>query len=135
MIARYRSGPTLAIGWALIGMALVIIYAMTQRGFSIVALSVAILISFFAWLVAIRPAILVFEDSLTIQNVFRKYEIPWSSITQISAPLLLSIRTEDGRKISAWAISSSGSDRARGRESRGEVIAVELERYRTAYRS
>ena len=135
MIARYRSGPTLAIGWALIGMALVIIYAMTQRGFSIVALSAAILISFFAWLVAIRPAILVFEDSLTIQNVFRKYEIPWSSITQISAPLLLSIRTEDGRKISAWAISSSGSDRARGRESRGEVIAVELERYRTAYRS
>ena len=135
MIARYRSGSTLAIGWALIGMALVIIYAMTQRGFSVIALSAAILISLFAWLVAIRPAILVFEDSLTIQNVFKKYEIPWSSITQISAPLLLSIRTEDGRKISAWAISSSGSDRARGRESRGEVIVVELERYRTAYRS
>jgi hypothetical protein len=135
MIARYRSGPTLAIGWALIGMALVIIYAMTQRGFSVVASSAAILISLFAWLVAIRPAILVFEDSLTIQNVFKKYEIPWAAITQISAPLLLSIRTEDGRKISAWAISSSGSDRARGRESRGEAIAVELERYRTAYRS
>ena len=135
MIARYRSGPTLVVGWALIGMALVIIYAMTQRGFSVIALSAAILISLFAWLVAIRPAILVFEDSLTIQNVFKKYEIPWSSITQISAPLLLSIRTEDGRKISAWAISSSGSDRARGRESRGEVIVVELERYRTAYRS
>ena len=135
MITRYRSGSTLAIGWALIGVALVIIYAMTQRGFSIVALSSAILISLFAWLVAIRPAILVSEDALTIQNVFKKYKIPWSSITQISAPLLLSIRTEDGRKISAWAISSSGSDRARGRESRGEVIAVELERYRTAYRS
>ncbi len=135
MIARYRSGSTLAIGWALIGMALVIIYAMTQRGFSIVALSTAILISLFAWLVAIRPAILVSVDALTIQNVFKKYEIPWSSITQISAPLLLSIRTEDGRKISAWAISSSGSDRARGRESRGEMIAIELERYRTAYRS
>ena len=135
MITRYRSGSTLAIGWALIGVALVIIYAMTQRGFSIVALSSAILISLFAWLVAIRPAILVSEDALTIQNVFKKYKIPWSSITQISAPLLLSIRTEDGRKISAWAISSSGSDRARGRESRGEMIAIELERYRTAYRS
>ena len=135
MIARYRSGPTLAVGWTLVGMALVIIYAMTQRGFSIVALSAAILIVLFAWLVAIRPAILVFEDALTIQNVFKKYEIPWSSITQISAPLLLSIRTEDGRKISAWAISSSGRDRARGRESRGEAIAIELERYRSVYRS
>ncbi len=135
MVARYRSGTTLAIGWSLIGMALIIIYAITQRGFSIVALSIAILVVLFAWLVAIRPAVIVHENALIIQNVFKRYEIPWSAISQIAPTLLLTVKTQDGRKIEAWAISSSIRDRINGRESRAEEIAAELEQYRLVYGS
>jgi hypothetical protein len=135
MIARYRSGETLAVGWALIGVALVAVFAISQSGFSGEALLVAILVALVAWLVAIRPAIIVHEHALVIQNVIRKHEIPWSTITQISSTLLVTVRTEDGRKISAWAISSSVKSRALGRTSKGDEIALELERYRMAYGS
>ena len=135
MIARYRSGETVAMGWALIGVALIILLAVFQRGFSADALLVAILVAIFGWLIAIRPAIVVYEHALIIQNVFRKHEIPWAAITQISATLLLTVRTVDGRKISAWAISSSGRARLRGQASKAEEIALELERFRVTYGS
>ena len=134
MIARYRSTEALVIGWALIGVALVIVFAVFQQGFSTSTLLIAGLIVLLAWLVAIRPAIMVYEHALIIQNVFRRHVIPWMAITEVSAPLLLTVKTDDGRRISAWAISSSGRSRMRGEASRADEIAYELEHYRTVYR-
>jgi len=134
MITRYRSGETLAMGWALLGLAVVILLAVFKQGFSALALLVAILIALLAWLVAIRPAIEVHEHVLVIQNVFRKHEIPWPVVTDISTILLLTVTTSDGRKISSWAISSSRRSKMRGDLSRAERVAFELEQYRSNYR-
>ena len=133
MIARYRSGETLALGWALIGVALIILVAVSRKGVSGKALFAALLVALIAWLIAIRPAIIVNEKALIIQNVLRKHEIPWSSISSISSTLLITITTTDGRKISAWAISSSPKSRARGQTTKGDEIAHDLERYRLSY--
>jgi len=135
MITRYRAGEALIIGWVLIGVALVILLAIFRQGFSSISLAVAILIALFAWLVAIRPAIMVYQHALVIQNVFRKYEIPWLAIIEISSTLLLTVKTTEGEKISAWAISSSGRSRRRGEASRADEIVYELEEYRRSYSS
>lgn len=135
MIVRYRSGQALALGWALVGVALIILFGVLKENFSGDSLLIAILVVFLAWLVAIRPAILVYEHALVIQNIFRKHEIPWSTIARISSALLLTIRTGDGKKISAWAISTSARSRIRGETSRADEIAYELERYRNTYSS
>lgn len=133
MITRYRLGETLVIGWALIGISLVILYAFVRGGVPDSWLLVAILIGLLAWLIAIRPAVQVHEHALVIQNIFRKHEIPWVAIADISATLLLTVVTEDGRKISAWAISSSGRSRMRREASKADEIVYELENYRIKY--
>jgi len=135
MVIRYRSGSILALGWALVGVAVIILFGVLRQNFSSDSLLVAILISALAWLVALRPAILVYEHALVIQNVFRKYEIPWAAITQISSSLLLIVRTEDGKTVTSWAISSSARSRIRGETSRADEIAFELENYRNTYNS
>lgn len=135
MITRYRSGETLAMGWALLGLSVVILLAIFKQGFSALAVLVAIMIALLAWLVAIRPAIKVYEHVLVIQNVFRKHEIPWPVVTDISTTLLLTVTTADGRKISSWAISSSRRSKMRGDLSRAERVAFELEQYRSNYRA
>ena len=135
MIARYRAGETLVLGWALIGAALLIFFAALEQGFSSAWLLIDALIVLVAWLIAIRPAILVYEQALVIQNVFRKHEVPWSAISKISSTLLLTVWTGDGKKISAWAISTSVRSRIRGAISRADEIAYELEQYRSTYSS
>jgi hypothetical protein len=133
MVARYRSWETLALGWALIGVALVIVFAVSKNGFSAIALSVAVLIVVFAWLVAIRPAIIVLENVLVIQNVLKRHEIPWPQVAQISSTMLITVTTSGGKKISAWAISSSVRSNVQGKHSRGDQVAFELESYRISH--
>ncbi|OIQ80840.1 hypothetical protein GALL_373970 [mine drainage metagenome] len=135
MISRYRSSETLAMGWALLGLSVVILLAIFKQGFSALAVLVAMMIALLAWLVAIRPAIKVYEHVLVIQNVFRKHEIPWPVVTDISTTLLLTVTTADGRRISSWAISSSRRSKMRGDLSRAERVAFELEQYRSNYRA
>lgn len=135
MIVRYRSTESLVVGWALIGVSVVILFAIFRQGFSTVSFFIAILIALLAWLVAIRPDVTVHERALVIQNVFRRHEIPWIGISEISATFLLTVTMEDGSRISAWAISSSGRSRRRNEASRADVIVYELEEYRRTYGS
>jgi hypothetical protein len=128
MIARYRSKGTLALGWALVGVSLVIAFAVFRRGLSDVALVVAVLVALLGWLIAIRPAIIVHKDALVIQNVIKKHEIPWPTITRISSTLLITVATEDGR-----TISSSARSLALGHTSKGDEVAFALEQYRMSY--
>jgi len=133
MIARYRSGAAVATGWLLIALAAFGLFVAMRNGFSFTALLIALGVIAFAWLVAIRPAVIVREEALIIQNVFTRHEIDWSSISYIRPTLLLTVVTEDGRKFSAWAISASARSRAQGNEKREDVIAMELELYRNTY--
>lgn len=133
MITRYRSWAAVGTGWLLIALAVFGLFVAMQSGFSFVALLIALGVIAFAWFIAIRPAVIVYEEALIIQNVLSRHEIDWSSISYIRPTLLLTVVTEDGRKISAWAISSSARPVREGNERRADVIAMELEAYRVAY--
>ncbi|HUW77524.1 MAG TPA: PH domain-containing protein [Candidatus Nanopelagicaceae bacterium] len=135
MIARYRSMGTLLIGWAMVLVSLLIVVAVIQKNFSNVALLVAISIAALAWFIAIRPAIIVREHSLVIRNIIREHAIPWAEVVQISSTVMISVRTQDGRRITSWAFSSSPRSNPRSGPNRTDEVAFELEKYRVGYGS
>lgn len=60
-----------------------------------------------AWVLFVRPAVLLDEDGVTIRNVVRDVHIPWVKVTDVECRWSLKVFAGD-RAYTAWAISPQG---------------------------
>jgi hypothetical protein len=80
-------------------------------GFAVAALPWQLLGLWVVYLVLVRPCVIVTPDALTIVNVGRVHDLPWSAITEIVSGYQLSAVLGDGRRITSWGAPSIGLDR------------------------
>jgi hypothetical protein len=76
-------------------------------GFNPQALLVAVLICFAAYLMFLRPRLVVDEEGIEIINPFVSYQIAWQSIEVIDAKFSFFVQV-NGRKIHSFAAVASG---------------------------
>jgi len=60
-----------------------------------------------------KPKIVIFDEGLEIVNPISRHIIPWSDVRSIDTRYSLSVTTNDGKKIHAWAAPAPGRYHAR----------------------
>ncbi|KQM15580.1 hypothetical protein ASF83_06400 [Plantibacter sp. Leaf171] len=80
-------------------------------GFALLALPWELLVVWLVYLVLVRPCIVIEPERLTIVNVGRLHEIPWSRLEEATSRYQLTVLLRDGRKITSWGAPSAGLDR------------------------
>ncbi|WP_169581287.1 MULTISPECIES: PH domain-containing protein [Microbacterium] len=110
---RPRGGQILA--WVAIGVCAVgLVYiALTDGVPSLIAWAWPIvLVAWLAWLLYIRPYVLVNEGFIEIGNVFRTHRVPWGDVAEVDSRYALTVETADGRRIRAWAAPAPSARQA-----------------------
>lgn len=110
---------------ALIGGALVVLFCgfgaidlLVESGTrDLVAAAVLTLVAVMAALYGVYPAAFAWSDRLVVRNPFRKIELPWETVTDLSARLSFIAHTE-GRRFTVWAIPVSLRERRRAERHR-----------------
>ncbi|AZH83382.1 hypothetical protein EAO79_11065 [Plantibacter sp. PA-3-X8] len=79
--------------------------------FAVQALPWELLVVWLVYLVLVRPCIVIEPSQLTIVNVGRLHDIPWSRMEEATSRYQLTVLLRDGRKITSWGAPSAGLDR------------------------
>jgi hypothetical protein len=74
--------------------------------------SILLLVAVLAGLYGVYPAAFAWSDRLVVRNPFRTIELPWTSVTDLSARLSFIAHTE-ARRFTVWAIPVSLRERRR----------------------
>src|SRR5262245_42156409 len=110
---RYRALPTMIVCVVVVVFAALLLVDTLRRGSGQAAwLSVfgAVLVALVAYVVGVRPAVIVEADNLIVRNPLQAFEIPWSAVEDLKISYGLGVVTKD-RTVHAWAIPSSRASR------------------------
>jgi hypothetical protein len=66
-----------------------------------------LLIAYLGWLLFWRPAVVVHDAGVTIENPFRAITVPWAALVQVDTRYALTLVTP-GRSYGAWAAPAPG---------------------------
>ena len=66
-----------------------------------------LLIAYLGWLLFWRPAVIVHDAGVTIENPFRAITVPWPALVQVDTRYALTLVTP-GRSYGAWAAPAPG---------------------------
>lgn len=66
-----------------------------------------LLIAYLGWLLFWRPAVVVHDTGVTIENPFRAITVPWAALVQVDTRYALTLVTP-GRSYGAWAAPAPG---------------------------
>lgn len=66
-----------------------------------------LLIAYLGWLLFWRPAVVVHDAGVTIENPFRSITVPWAALVQVDTRYALTLVTP-GRSYGAWAAPAPG---------------------------
>ncbi|MBO1267340.1 PH domain-containing protein [Arthrobacter cavernae] len=66
-----------------------------------------LLVAFFGWLLFWRPAVVVHDAGVTLENPYRTIDVPWEALVQVDTRYALTLMTP-GRKYPAWAAPAPG---------------------------
>jgi hypothetical protein len=66
-----------------------------------------LLIAYLGWLLFWRPAVVVHDAGVTIENPFRAIMVPWAALVQVDTRYALTLVTP-GRSYGAWAAPAPG---------------------------
>jgi hypothetical protein len=64
-------------------------------------------VAYLGWLLFWRPAVIVSDTGVTLENPFRLVEVPWEALVQVDTRYSLTLITPRG-KYSAWAAPAPG---------------------------
>jgi hypothetical protein len=79
--------------------------------FALAALPWELLAVWVVYVVLVRPCVVVEPAKLSIVNIGRVHEIPWTRVDSITSRFQLSVILDDGRRIVSWGAPSVGLDR------------------------
>jgi len=71
-----------------------------------------VLIAWGAWLLYIAPFVVMTEGFIEIHNIFATHRVPWGDVDSIDSRYALTVKTESGRTIRAWAAPAPGAREA-----------------------
>lgn len=113
IVFRPRGGIVLA-GGAIALCALTLVYlAVTDGVLTLVVWGWPVIgFAWLAWLVYIRPRVVVTDGFVEIDNVLRRHRVPWGDVDQVDSRFALTVQTADGRTIRAWAAPAPSARRA-----------------------
>ncbi|GAA1690301.1 hypothetical protein GCM10009808_04070 [Microbacterium sediminicola] len=74
-----------------------------------------------AWLLYIRPYVRVTPGFVEVSNILRTHRVPWGDIDHVDSRFALTLHTNGGRSIRAWAAPAPGA--RQGLRTRREDVA------------
>lgn len=113
VVFRPRAGQVLA--WTAIGVcgAGLVYIALAESVTSLVfGAWPIVLVAWLAWVLYVRPAVVVTDGFVEIVNPFRTHRVPWGDIDQVDSRYALTVHTRSGRRIRAWAAPAPGARQA-----------------------
>ncbi|ROR72573.1 PH domain-containing protein [Bogoriella caseilytica] len=117
----FRTKVAAVLGYGLPVMSLVILgWSLVDGGWSAVQLTAPFAISIGAvgWLLFGGPRAVVHTEGVTLVNVLRTVEVPWSALEATEARHSLLVFTRDGKRYSAWAVPAASGTMSRLRAGR-----------------
>lgn len=104
----FRQRGALAAGWFVIGVLaiVVVLYAVTIRGGALRPAMGCVGAALLAWVVLVRPAVVLSAAGVQIHNLVRDVAMPWPQVDVVESRWNLCIYTPEDRRFSAWAISA-----------------------------
>ncbi|MBT8158873.1 MULTISPECIES: PH domain-containing protein [Arthrobacter] len=66
-----------------------------------------LLLAFLGWLLFWRPAVLVMDSGVTLENPYRTIDVPWDALVQVDTRYALTLMTPH-KKYPAWAAPAPG---------------------------
>lgn len=64
-----------------------------------------------AYMLLLRPCVVVQPAGLTIVNIVRTHRVPWARVTDLTSRFQLTVHIDNGRRITSWGAPSIGTDR------------------------
>ena len=64
-----------------------------------------------AYMLLLRPCVVVQPCGLTIVNIVRTHRVPWARVTDLTSRFQLTVHLDTGRKITSWGAPSIGTER------------------------
>ncbi|MFB8145117.1 PH domain-containing protein [Microbacterium sp. NPDC056003] len=71
-----------------------------------------VLVAWLAWILYIRPHVLISEGFIEVGNVFRTHRVPWGDVADVDSRYALTVHTTGGRSIRAWAAPAPSARQA-----------------------
>jgi hypothetical protein len=133
VVLRSRSSLVIFAVFALVGAGLTI--DAIVRGalvFVVAALPWIIAAVWAAYVVLARPCIILRPDGVTVINVLRRHDLPWSAVDHVTSRYQLAFRLRNGRRIVSWGAPTAGLDQASISGSVGPFRTQEAQEMRTS---
>ena len=110
---RPRGGMIIAVAALVIAVAALVFIAVDGGLLELVRWAwPVVLLGWGAWLVYLRPFVRVSEGFVEVSNIVRTYRVPWGDIAEVDSRYALTLRTNGGRVIRAWAAPAPGARQA-----------------------
>lgn len=79
-----------------------------------VAMPWLLAVAWMAWLLLVRPCVVVAREGLSVVNVFVTHRVPWKYVDELSVRHQLIVSLVDGRRILAWGSPTTERSREVG---------------------
>lgn len=116
-----RQGSSLAIGWGLIGLCVLlgVLFAFGRGGLDVESACFLIAVALILWAVFVRPSLILATSGIGLRNMVRDIDLTWPVVDLIESRWNLKVFAADGRGWGSWAITTQrptarGAARTRG---------------------
>lgn len=127
-LQRFRSKLSVTLFWVSVVPTAILVGDAAIRGNWMLffhALPWAALILWVIWALFVRPQVVAGTQTVSVINVGRITEIPWSQIVRIDSRRLLTINLADGSDVSSWGAPAGPRQRPTSRANSGQVTKGE----------
>lgn len=103
-----RQGSSLAIGWGLIGLCVLlgVLFAFGHGGLDVESACFLIAAALILWAVFVRPSLVLATSGIGLHNIVRDIDLTWPVVDLIESRWNLKVFAADGRGWGSWAITT-----------------------------
>lgn len=103
-----RQGSSLAIGWGLIGLCVLlgVLFAFGRGGLDVESGCFLLAVALIPWAVFVRPCLILATGGVGLHNIVRDVDLTWPVVDLIESRWNLKIFAADGRGWGSWAITT-----------------------------
>ncbi|KYH43023.1 hypothetical protein AZH51_06115 [Branchiibius sp. NY16-3462-2] len=103
-----RQGSSLAIGWGLIGLCVLlgVIFAFGRGGLDLESACFLAAVALILWAIFVRPCLILATGGVGLHNIVRDIDMTWPVVDLIESRWNLKIFAADGRGWGSWAITT-----------------------------